>query len=105
MTISAFSSNAIASVLYYAQIFNLKFYALPSLYRQGNFDRVALYETDILQLAYHYNVNLDQQIKIVDPYVLASDRLAIRDIAQDIQKRCRRMQKAQAFQQHNTLEP
>lgn len=28
----------------------LKLYALPSLYRQGNFDRLSLYENDIPQL-------------------------------------------------------
>ncbi|MDG2990286.1 hypothetical protein L3556_04950 [Candidatus Synechococcus calcipolaris G9] len=83
----------------------LKFYALPSLYRQGNFDRAALYETDILQLLYHYNVNLEQQIQIVDPHLLASDRLAIREIAQDIEKRCRRMQGKQSSHQQDQLEP
>jgi hypothetical protein len=36
----------------------LKFYALPSLYGQGKFDRAALYETDILQPTYRYNLSI-----------------------------------------------
>jgi hypothetical protein len=76
----------------------LKFYALPSLYRQGKFDRAALYETDILQLAYNYNLALEPAIQMVDPHVIASDRSEIRDIAQDIERRRQRMLRAQSAQ-------
>jgi len=69
----------------------LKLYALPSLYGQGKFDRAALYETDVLQLAYNYNVQMEPAIKIIDPYVISSDRLEIRDIASDIERRMQRM--------------
>jgi hypothetical protein len=69
----------------------LKLYALPSLYRQGKFDRAALYETDILQLAYNYDIQLETAIEIVDPHVIASDRSEIRDIARDIAQRMQRM--------------
>jgi hypothetical protein len=72
----------------------LKLYALPSLYRQGQFDRAALYETDILQLAYHNTLPLEPAIKIVDPHVLASDRAEIREIAKDIEQRLQRMRRA-----------
>lgn len=73
----------------------LKFYALPSLYRQGKFDRAALYETDILQLAYNYSVALDSAIAVVDPHLIASDRSEIREIARDIEQRRQRMIRAQ----------
>lgn len=76
----------------------LKLYALPSLYRQGKFDRAALYETDVLQLAYHYDVQFEAAIKIIDPYVLASDRLEIRDIARDIEQRMQRMARSRSSQ-------
>jgi hypothetical protein len=73
----------------------LKLYALPSLYQQGKFDRAALYETDILQLAYNYNLPLEPAIRMVDPYLIASDRSEIRDIARDIEQRRQRMIRAQ----------
>jgi hypothetical protein len=74
----------------------LKFYALPSLYRQGKFDRAALYETDILQLAYNYSIALESTIAVVDPHLIASDRSEIREIARDIEQRRQRMIRAQA---------
>jgi hypothetical protein len=37
----------------------LKLYALPSLYRQGNLARVALYETDILMLMDRHKVDVE----------------------------------------------
>jgi len=76
----------------------LKLYALPSLYRQGKFDRAALYETDVLQLAYNYNVQLEPAIKIIEPHVIPSDRLEIRDIANDIEQRMQRMVRSRASQ-------
>jgi hypothetical protein len=72
----------------------LKFYDLPSLYRQGKFDRAALYETDILQLAYRYNISLEQVISIVDPHLIATDRSEIRSIADDIEQRIQRINRS-----------
>ncbi|ETX06194.1 MAG: hypothetical protein ETSY2_18610, partial [Candidatus Entotheonella gemina] len=37
----------------------LKLYALPSLYRQGNFARVGLYENDIATLMHDYQPNME----------------------------------------------
>ena len=37
----------------------LKLYALPALYRQGNFARVGLYENDIATLIHYYQPALD----------------------------------------------
>ena len=76
----------------------LKLYALPSLYRQGKFDRAALYETDVLQLAYNYNVQLEPAIKIIDSHIIPSDRLEIRDIARDIDQRMQRMARSRSSQ-------
>jgi hypothetical protein len=83
----------------------LKFYALPSLYRQGKFDRAALYETDILQLAYNYNIALESAIAVVDPHLIASDRSEIREIARDIEQRRQRMIRAQPSPPENQLDP
>jgi hypothetical protein len=83
----------------------LKFYALPSLYRQGKFDRAALYETDILQLAYNYSITLESALEVVDPHLIASDRSEIREIARDIEQRRQRMIRAQPSPPENQLEP
>lgn len=76
----------------------LKLYALPSLYRQGKTDRAALYETDILQLVYNYDIRLDSAIEIIDPHLIASDRFEIRDIALDIEQRMQRMTRSRQTQ-------
>jgi hypothetical protein len=52
----------------------LKLYALPSLYRQGNFDRADLYETDIAMLFRHTQIADD------DLFAVLSDHLAPHDI-------------------------
>ncbi|WP_035987547.1 hypothetical protein [Leptolyngbya sp. KIOST-1] len=68
----------------------LKFYALPSLYRQGDFSRVSLYENDITQLLLKFSVELEPIFTILTPYLLESDIQAIQDTAQDIQARIER---------------
>jgi hypothetical protein len=73
----------------------LKFYALPSLYRQGQFDRVSLYENDILQLLLKYPVNLIQLCEILSSFLLPSDLQEIQVIVSDIQARIRRFQAIQ----------
>ena len=71
----------------------LKLYALPSLYRQGEFDRAAIYETDILQLALNYQLKLELLLKLVKPHVIESDLEELGTIVQDIQGRLRRMER------------
>ncbi len=68
----------------------LKLYALPSLYRQGEFDRAAIYETDILQLALNYEFKLESLLKLVKPHVIESDLEELESIVQDILGRIRR---------------
>jgi hypothetical protein len=71
----------------------LKLYALPSLYRQGQFDRAALYETDILQLAFNYKLAFEPLLKVVKPHLIESDMEELGEIVGDIQRRIRRMER------------
>ena len=63
----------------------LKLYALPSLYRQGNFARVGLYENDIATLMHDYRPDLGPLFEELEPYLSASDIATLRDIVADIQ--------------------
>jgi hypothetical protein len=71
----------------------LKLYALPSLYRQGQFDRAALYETDILQLAFNYKLTFELLLKVVRPNLIESDMEELGEIVGDIQRRILRMER------------
>lgn len=68
----------------------LKLYALPSLYRQGKFDRVSIYENDILLLMLNYKVNLESILEILSSYMIESDRIEINGIVVDIERRIQR---------------
>lgn len=65
----------------------LKLFALPSLYRQGNIDRAALYETDILQLLHHHPANPETLLHILKPHMTSTDINALREVLNDIQSR------------------
>jgi hypothetical protein len=62
----------------------LKLFALPSLYRQGNIDRAALYETDILQLLHHHPADREQLLDTLTPHMIPSDIRSLRDVLKDI---------------------
>jgi hypothetical protein len=68
----------------------LKFYALPSLYRQGKFERVSIYENDILLLLLNYSVDLEQVLQILSNHLLPSDLGELKEIASDIKSRIKR---------------
>jgi hypothetical protein len=68
----------------------LKFYALPSLYRQGQFDRASIYENDILLLMLSYSVDLDATFRVLSDHLLASDLRKIRAIASEIDAKIKR---------------
>jgi hypothetical protein len=68
----------------------LKLYALPSLYRQGKFDRVALYEGDVSMLLQKYHVDVEALFDELRKHLLDSDRRALREIYNDIENRIRR---------------
>jgi hypothetical protein len=65
----------------------LKLFALPSLYRQGNVQRAALYETDILQLLIHQPHDPESLLTQIKPHMTASDINALRQVLADIQQR------------------
>jgi hypothetical protein len=68
----------------------LKLYALPSLYRQGNFARVGIYENDIATLIHYYQPDMPALIKELSNYVDANDLAEIKGIVSDIQDRIKR---------------
>ena len=68
----------------------LKLFALPSLYRQGNIDRAALYETDILQLLHHHPAEPDTLLQPLASHMTPSDINALREVLSDIQSRLSR---------------
>jgi hypothetical protein len=69
----------------------LKFYALPSLYRQGSFARASLYENDIQQLLLNYQVDLTKIFEMLSSYVIKSDFQEIQTIASEIQTKIQRL--------------
>jgi hypothetical protein len=64
----------------------LKLYALPSLYRQGNVTRAALYETDILTLM-NAGVDPEPLFAELEPHVSATDLKALHQIVAEIRQR------------------
>jgi hypothetical protein len=68
----------------------LKLYALPSLYREGNFARVGLYENDVATLLYYYQVDRQAIISELSAHLSASDLAEARSIVAEIEQRMRR---------------
>lgn len=65
----------------------LKLYALPSLYRQGDFTRVGLYENDVATLLYAYRPDVEAILSELAAYVSDTDMQEIRSIVADLQTR------------------
>lgn len=70
----------------------LKLYALPSLYRQGNFTRVGLYENDVATLLQAHNPPLAPLLEELSRYLNESDIAAIKQIVTEIQQRISRFE-------------
>ena len=68
----------------------LKLYALPSLYRLGNFTRVGLYENDIATLIHIHNPPLDSILSELAKHLNASDLEQVKQIVEEIQQRLKR---------------
>jgi hypothetical protein len=68
----------------------LKLYALPSLYRQGNFARVGMYENDIATLLHDYQPDVSPLLNELSQYVNERDLAEIKGVVSDIQKRIKR---------------
>ena len=68
----------------------LKLYALPSLYRQGNFARVGIYENDIATLLHYYQPDMPSLLGALSTYVSENDLAEIKGVVSDIQNRIKR---------------
>lgn len=68
----------------------LKLYALPSLYRQGNFAKVGIYENDIATLLHYYQPDTGTLLSEISKHVNETDFEEIKGIVSDIQKRITR---------------
>lgn len=68
----------------------LKLYALPSLYRQGNFARVGIYENDIATLFHDYQPDVSLLLRELSKYVNESDFAEIKGVVSEIQNRIKR---------------
>jgi len=70
----------------------MKLYALPSLYRQGQFERVTIYEGDVANLLQRSGIDPEPLLRLLEPYVLPSDLAQIRVITAEIQGRISRFE-------------
>jgi hypothetical protein len=68
----------------------LKLYSLPSLYRQGNFARVGIYENDVATLLHDYQPNVSALLVELTKHLSESDLVQIKNIVADIQNRINR---------------
>jgi hypothetical protein len=68
----------------------LKLYALPSLYREGNFARVGLYENDVATLLHYYQADREAIISELSAYLSAGDLAEVRSIVAEIERRISR---------------
>jgi hypothetical protein len=71
----------------------LKLYALPSLYRQGSFSRVGIYENDIATLLHDYQVEVKDIQKELSRHLNDSDMVEVKNIVVEIEQRIERYQK------------
>ena len=71
----------------------LKLYALPSLYRQGDFTRVGLYENDIATLLHTYQPDMGHILNELIPFVDQGDMKEIRGIVEELKGRFARFGK------------
>lgn len=71
----------------------LKLYALPSLYRQGNFVKVGLYENDIATLIYYYRPAVAPLLEKLTRYLGEGDIAELQEIVREIEQRVARFRK------------
>lgn len=72
----------------------LKLFALPSLYRQGSFERVGIYENDIATLMYAFKPRMEALFAELDKHLNKDDMTEARKIIADIETRIQRFRKA-----------
>ena len=71
----------------------LKLFALPALYRLGNFARVGLYEGDIATLIHDYQPDLTALFSELSQHLSATDLQSVREIVNEIEQRIERFRK------------
>jgi hypothetical protein len=72
----------------------LKLFALPSLYRQGSFERVGIYENDIATLMNAFNPRMAPLLKELGRHLNEDDMAEAQKIVSDIEVRIQRFRKA-----------
>jgi hypothetical protein len=72
----------------------LKLFALPSLYRQGSFERVGIYENDIATLINAFNPKMQPLLKELSKHLNTDDMAEAQKIVSDIEARIQRFRKA-----------
>jgi hypothetical protein len=70
----------------------LKLYALPSLYREGNFARVGLYENDVATLLEAYRPDLGPLLTELAKHLGATEMESVRTVVADLERRIERFQ-------------
>lgn len=68
----------------------LKLFALPSLYRQGQFARVGIYENDVATLMQAYSPSVLPLLQQLEPHLSEGEMKSLRDILGEIGERIRR---------------
>ncbi len=68
----------------------LKLYALPSLYRPGDFTKVSLYENDIVLLMYHDEVAPESLLEVLKTYLGKGGWQSLKEIVGEIQRQVQR---------------
>jgi len=72
----------------------LKLFALPSLYRQGSFERVGIYENDAAALMYAFKPDMESLLIELSKHLNETDITEARKIVADIEERIQRFRKA-----------
>jgi hypothetical protein len=72
----------------------LKLFALPSLYRQGSFERVGVYENDIATLMYAFNPKMEPLFAELKKHLNETDLAEARKIVAEVEARIQRFRKA-----------
>ena len=72
----------------------LKLFALPSLYRQGSFERVGIYENDIATLMYAFKPDMKSLLVELSKYLNRTDLAEAHRVVADVETRIQRFRKA-----------
>ena len=72
----------------------LKLFALPSLYRQGSFERVGIYENDIATLINAFTPKMESLLRELSKHLNATDMTEAQNILRNIEERIQRFRKA-----------